>query len=95
MTTHTLDGKDSGCPADIDRARVSQQAAPRVSIPILHSLQVKSGAGLPREYAGHGMQVRSEEQDARVDEFMSMLRSLEAVGQSGLSGRARSLMWGA
>lgn len=42
-----------------------QQAAPRLSAPVLHSVLVKAAA-LPGEYSGHGMQVRSEEQDDQI-----------------------------
>lgn len=41
---------------------VSQQAAQWLSNPVLHSVPVKSEAGTPGDYAGHGMKTLLEEQ---------------------------------
>lgn len=44
-----------------------QAEASRMTAPVLHSVSVKSAAGLPGAYARHGIHVLSEEQDDRGD----------------------------
>lgn len=63
---------------------VSQQAAPRLNAPRLHSVPVRLAARLPGGYAGHGTQVQFEQQD-RVDGFTTSYTNAEGLG-SGRDG---------